>query len=94
MSSRSKELEQRRLALQEQISAERDLVAAELDDIERRFSPVDRAVSGIRSFVHSPVAVVIGIAALALIGPSRVLRFASRGVVLLTAARRVTRLIR
>jgi len=94
VSSRSRELEERRLALRQQISAERDLVAAELGDIERRLSRVDRAVSGIRSFVHSPVAIVIGVAALALIGPSRMLRLASRSVVVLTAARRVARLIR
>lgn len=91
---RAGELERRRLALREQIAAERQLLAGQVHGIEQQFAGVDRAVAGVRSFLHSPAMLVLGVAALVLIGPKRVLRVASRSVVLLTAARRVFGLVR
>ncbi|HSN70408.1 MAG TPA: YqjK family protein [Steroidobacteraceae bacterium] len=92
--TRARELERRRVALRQQIAAERDLLGFQVAAIEGRLSGVDRAVAGVRSLVRSPVIIVFGLAALALIGPSRLVRLASRSVVLVTAARRIVRLVR
>jgi len=92
--SRSRDLERRRLALREQIAAERDLLGAEIAMIEARLGVVDRVTTRARSFLHSPAMILVGVAALALIGPSRILAYVSRSVVLLTAAKRVVKLLR
>jgi hypothetical protein len=92
--SRSRDLERRRLALREQIAAERELLGAEIAAIENRLAVVDRVTTRARSLLNHPAILLVGVAAFALIGPSRILGFVSRSVVLITAAKRVVKLLR
>jgi hypothetical protein len=61
------------------------------DDIERHLRGVDRGVRFVRGVMRNP-AIIIGAAALiALLGPKRLLGWASRGAVLYSTVKRLRR---
>ena len=61
-------------------------------EIEQQLSGVDRGVKLVRNVVRSPALVMGGVAVIALLGPKRLLRWASRGALFYTTARRLLRL--
>jgi hypothetical protein len=93
-SSRRDESERRRQDLQLQCALERDLFAADVATIHRQLGGIDRVVGATRSFVRRPGVILAGLVALAIVGPARIVRLASRGLVLIAAARRVVALVK
>jgi hypothetical protein len=61
-------------------------------EIESQLGGVDRGVSLVRNVVRSPALIMGGVALVALVGPKRLLRWASRGALFYTTARRLLRL--
>jgi len=94
VSTPTKELARRREALQALSEAQRNLLGAETREIIDRVSVVDRAYARVRDLATSPVGIVLGGAALLLVGPRRLVRLAGRGLVVFTAARRVANFMR
>jgi YqjK-like protein len=87
-------LTRRRQSLQALSEAQRNLIAAEAGAIVERVAGIDRAYVRVRELAVSPVAIVLGGAALLLIGPRRILRLAGRALFMFTAARRAVGFLR
>jgi YqjK-like protein len=68
----------------------RELGSAAIE-IEERLSGVDRGLTAVRRFVRHPAVILGGVAALALIGPRRLLSVASRGAMYASLARALIR---
>ena len=68
-------------------------IAAEGADIQGRFIQLDRGLAALRSVSSSPWLVVGAGALIVALGPVRALRWAGRGLVGLTLARRALRLL-
>lgn len=95
MRRRAAELAQRRLALIRRIAAERELVGMLADDITGRLERIDDRIDGVRRFFHRPWLLLGAAGALvALLGPRRLVRIASRGAFWVASAQRVLRLVR
>jgi hypothetical protein len=56
-------------------------------ELEERLSGVDRGLAAARNFVRHPAVIIVGVAALAMIGPKRLLSVASRGAMYASLAR-------
>lgn len=56
-------------------------------ELEERLGGVDRGIEAVRNFVRHPAVIVGGVAALAMIGPKRLLSVASRGAMYASLAR-------
>jgi hypothetical protein len=93
MSARTGELVQRRRQLRARCAVQRNHLAETSAKIEEQLGSLDRGVQLARSVISSPVVLVGGIALVAFLGPRKILRLASRGLLLLTTARRVTRML-
>ena len=94
MSERRITLSQRRSALLAHCVIQRAELARTANQIEARLEPIDRGIDAVRRYAASPLLIVAGVALLTFFGPKRLFRWASRGVVLITTARRVMRLVR
>jgi len=94
VSGRSAFLAVRREALRAHCAVQRIQLADQARQLETRLANVDRAISIVRRIARRPVLIAGGIALLALVGPRRIVRLASRGAVLLTTGSRVLRLMR
>lgn len=93
MNERLAELELKRQTLVVRSTVLRGDVSAEGADIQARFVQVDRGLAALRSVASSPW-LIAGAGALFLaLGPVRALRWAGRGLVGLTLARRALRLL-
>lgn len=91
MSDRSSELAARREALRARCMSQRNHLGAVTDDIHFKLGGLDRRIESIRTFVGNPAFLAGGIAVLTLIGPRRLIGWASRAAVLATSARRILR---
>jgi hypothetical protein len=58
-------------------------------ELEQRLSGVDRGLAAARKFVRHPAVIIGGVAALAMIGPKRLLGVASRGAMYASLARSI-----
>jgi hypothetical protein len=94
MSERFNQLATHHSNLRVRCALQRELLGQTADQIENRLSGVDRTVAIVRGLARKPALVVAGIALVALIGPARLLRLASRGAVFYSTARRVMRAVR
>lgn len=94
MSHRSTELGKREAALRLRCAAERAELGGQVDRIERRLQTVDRVVTSVRGFLLRP-AVIAGTALLlVLVGRERTFRVLGRGLLIVTTARRLSRLLK
>jgi|RhiMetdeSRZDD1v2_1073273.scaffolds.fasta_scaffold2094239_2 hypothetical protein len=94
MSDRFNELSAKHRALLERCAVQRTHVGQMADDVQGRLGRVDRAVGIVRRLMGSPLIIVAGIAVVALIGPGRLLRLASRAAVVYPTVRRVAGMVR
>ncbi len=94
MNERTRTLAQRRSALRAHCALQREELAHIADSIEGRLGAVDHGINLVRRYATRPALLVGGIALLTLIGPRRLLSWAGRGAVFLTAGRRIFRLLR
>lgn len=93
MNAHAEQLARKRRSLQMRCEQQRQHVAHVTANIETRLSVVDRVVGATSSIVNRPLLILGGIAAVALIGRWRLLRWASHGAVLFATARKVQNLI-
>jgi hypothetical protein len=93
MNTHAQQLAHKRRNLQLQCEQQRNEISQLTANIESRFSIVDRAVGAASSIASRPLLVLGGVAAVALIGRWRLLRWVSRGAVLFATARKVRRLL-
>lgn len=94
MSDRTDRLAQRRKALRLQCEVQRAELGQTMHEIESRLGSVDRGLNMVRRYAAQPLLLVAGIAFLAFLGPRRLVRWAGRSAVFVTAGRRVMRLLR
>lgn len=86
---RGAELAQRRARLRAHCELQRRDLAAQAAQIEVELSRIDRSVEIVRSFVSKPALVAAGVAALAIIGPRRALRWVTQGTMWYGVAKRM-----
>ena len=89
MSERFNQLSARHQELRQRSAAQRRELAALAGDIEQRLGGVDRTMQTLRRFARNPVVIAGAFAVLAMIGPKRLLGYASRGAVLMGTARQL-----
>ncbi|MDY6944394.1 MAG: YqjK family protein [Pseudomonadota bacterium] len=65
-----------------------------MNDIEHHLSGLDRGIGAARRLVKNPAVLVGAVALVALVGPKRLVGWASRGALIYTTARRFLRLRR
>lgn len=92
MSDRFDQLTTHHSNLRARCALQRQHLAMTAHEIEQQLSGVDRGVTLVRNFARSPALVMGGVAIVALLGPKRLLRWASRGALFYTTARRLLRL--
>ncbi len=94
MSTRTRELDERRKQLQLRCAMQRQHFASEVQGIERSLQTVDRIAGVARRVLGEPL-VIAGLLTGAVVnGPSRLLRTMSRGLLLAAALQRLWRLWR
>jgi hypothetical protein len=97
VTDRARELAQRNATLRLRCAVQRRAVASVVGAVETRLQSVDRAVILVRGTVLHAAVLAAGVVALIMIGRVRgagTLRLISRGLLLVGAARRLTRLVK
>jgi hypothetical protein len=94
MSQRFDQLHAHHSNLLARIAVQRRELAETSEEIEHELGRVDRGVAAIRRVLGSPVLIGGAIAVVALVGPRRLLRWSSKGLMLYSTARQLLRLRR
>lgn len=94
ISDRALDLAARRAALRAHCEVQRSHLAAQARDIEARLAGVDRIIATVQRFAHRPALLIGGVGLLALIGPSRLMRWASRSAFAFATGRKLLALVR
>lgn len=93
-SERFNQLAARHSQLRLRAAAQRRELGETMSDIEHHLSGVDRGLGAAQRLIKSPAVIIGGAALIALIGPKRLMRWASRGALMYSTARRFIRLRR
>jgi hypothetical protein len=91
VSERLEEIRLKRQALQARCAAERQEFAMHGDILEARLYKVDRVYMIARRVASKPILIGVALAVAVFLGPARLLRWASRGMFLVSTVRRLTR---
>ncbi len=91
MSERFDQLQARHNELILRAALERRQLAGTASEIKQRLGAVDQAVNVMRGLARNPMVLAGGVAVLAMIGPRRLLRWASHSTLFVTTARSVMR---
>lgn len=94
MSDRRQRLAQRRAALLAHSAVQRGELSQQVAQIESRLASVDHTINVVKRYAAQPLLLAGGVALLVMIGPRRLLSWAGRSAVLLSAGRRMLRLMR
>ena len=94
MSQRFDQLHAHHSNLLARIAIQRQQLGETAEEIEHELGRVDRGVAAIRRVLSSPVLIGGAIAIVALVGPRRLLRWSSKGLMLYSTARQLLRLRR
>jgi len=94
VSSRTRELDLRREQLQLRCAMQRQHLAGEVHRIEKSLQTVDRVAGVTRRLFGEPIVIVGLVAGAVVVGPSRLLRTISRGLLFAAALQRLWRLVR
>jgi hypothetical protein len=73
---------------------QRDALAQQVQQIETRLVSVDRTINVVRRYAAQPLLLIGCAALLVMIGPRRILRWTGRSAVLVSASRRVVKMLR
>jgi hypothetical protein len=92
MSQRFDQLHAHHSNLLARIAVQRRELAETAEEIQHELGRVDRGVAAIRRVLSSPVLIGGAIAVVALVGPRRLLRWSSKGLMLYSTARQLLRL--
>lgn len=94
MSDRMLELAARRNALRAHCEIQRSFMTDTARDIQERLAGIDRTVAIVKHYAHKPVLAIGVVGLIAMLGPKRLLRWASQGAFLYTTGRRLLRMVR
>ena len=94
MSRRFDQLNAHHSNLLARIAVQRRQLAEGAEEIEHELGRVDRGVAAIRRVLSSPALIGGAIAVVALVGPRRLLRWSTRGLMMYSTARQLLRLRR
>jgi hypothetical protein len=75
-------------------AVQRRELGATMNDIEHQLSGLDRGLGAAQRLIKHPAVIVGGVALVALVGPKRLVRWASRGALVYSTARRFINLRR
>jgi hypothetical protein len=92
MSERFNQLMAQHSNLRLRAAMQRRLLGATMNEIEHHLSGVDRGITAARRLVKSPAIIAGGVAIFALVGPRRLMRWATRGALVYSTAKRFMRL--
>ena len=90
MTDRGGELASRRRALQDRSAAQRAELRDLRGDLQHSLRFIDRGIDVARRMTSAPVLLLVGLAALAIVGPRGAVRWISRAAFLATSIRRLT----
>jgi hypothetical protein len=90
MKLRARELAHRRIELQARCDEQRAQLAAFGGDLQFQLRYIDRGIDLARRATARPMLLVIALAALAFVGPSGIMRWISRAMLIGTAIRHIT----
>ena len=94
MSQRFDQLHAHHSNLLARIAVQRQQLGDTADEIEHELGRVDRGLATIRRVLSSPVLICGAIAVVALVGPRRLTRWSTKGLMLYSTARQLLRLRR
>jgi YqjK-like protein len=94
MSRRFDQLNSHHSNLLARIAVQRRQLGETAEEIEHELGRVDRGVAAIRRVLSSPILIGGAIGIVALLGPRRLLRWSSKGLMLYSTARQLLRLRR
>ena len=94
MSRRFDQLNAHHSNLLAHIAVQRQQLGETADEIEHELGRVDRGLATIRRVLSSPVLICAAIGVVALVGPRRLARWSTKGLVLYSTARQLLRLRR
>ena len=94
MSQRFDQLHAHHSNLLARIAVQRQQLGETAQEIEHELGRVDRGLAVVRRVLRSPVLIGGAIAVVALVGPRRLLRWSSKGLMLYSTARQLLRLRR
>lgn len=92
MSERFNQLMARHSNLRLRSAVQRRQLGETMNEIEHHLSGVDRGIAVARRWVKNPAVLVGGVALVAMVGPRRLMRWASRGILVYSTAKRFIRL--
>ena len=85
------ELDERRRQLQLKCAAQRESLDEISGDLQFRLRHIDRGLELAKRLTSTPLLLAGGLALLAFVGPGRFVRWASRGLLVASAVRKLTR---
>ena len=94
MSQRFDQLSAHHSSLLARIAVQRRQLGQTAEEIELELGRVDRGLAAVRRVLSSPVLIGGAIAVVALVGPRRLIRWGTRGLMLYSSARQLLRLRR
>ena len=94
MSERFEQLVAQHGALKRRCADQRTQLAESAREIESHLAGVDRSVAAVRNVVRNPWWIAGGVAVVTLLGPRRLLGWATRGALFYSTAKRVLRMVR
>lgn len=91
-SERFNQLSAKHSNLRLRAAVQRRALGSTMNEIEHHLSGLDRGLGAAQRWVKNPAVLIGGVAAVALIGPKRLMSWVSRGALIYTTARRFMRL--
>jgi len=91
VSDHVQELSERRQQLQLKCAAQRAAFDQISGDLQHRLRHVDGALEVAKRLTSTPLLIAVGLGLLALFGPTSLIRWATRGLLVVSAVRRLTR---
>ena len=92
MSERFSQLAAKHSNLRLRAALQRRALGSSMNEIEHHLSGLDRGLGAAQRWVKNPLVLIGGVALIALVGPKRLMGWASRGALIYTTARRFIRL--
>jgi hypothetical protein len=90
VSDRASELSQRRRQLQDRSAAQRTELREIRGELQHDLRFIDRGIEVARRLTSTPIVLIVGLAALAFVGPRGAVRWISRAALVATSIRRLT----
>lgn len=92
MSERFNQLSAKHSKLRLRAAVQRRELGSTMNEVEHHLSGLDRGIGAAQRLIKHPVVLVGGVALVAVVGPKRLMRWATRGALIYSTARRFMRL--